>query len=90
MTKKNMIRVLVVEDDKETAAYVVKGLTECGHIADHAPDGREGLLMADSTEYQVIVADRMLPKVDGVTMTRTLRGGGNRTPILNAQCLRRC
>jgi len=56
MTKKNMIRVLVVEDDKETAAYIVKGLTECGHIADKAEDGREGLLMADSTEYQVIVA----------------------------------
>ena len=82
-----MIRVLVVEDDKETAAYIVKGLTECGHIADHAEDGREGLLMADSTDYQVIVADRMLPKVDGVTMTRTLRGSGNRTPILMLSAL---
>jgi len=87
MPKKNMIRVLVVEDDKETAAYVVKGLTECGHVTDHAPDGREGLLMADSTDYQVIVADRMLPKVDGVTMTRTLRGSGNRTPILMLSAL---
>ena len=65
MTKKSMIRVLVVEDDNETAKYIVKGLTECGHIADHAADGREGLLMADSTEYQAIIADRMLPKVDG-------------------------
>ena len=52
MTKKNMIRVLVVEDDSETAKYIVKGLTECGHIADHAADGREGLLMADSTDYR--------------------------------------
>jgi len=67
--KKNMIHVLVVEDDQETASYIVKGLKECGHNADHAADGREGLLMADSTEYQVIIADRMLPKVDGVTMT---------------------
>ncbi len=87
MSKKNMIRVLVVEDDAETAKYIVKGLTECGHIADHAADGREGLLMADSTDYQVIVADRMLPKVDGVTMTRTLRGGANRTPILMLSAL---
>ncbi|MBT8115084.1 MAG: response regulator transcription factor, partial [Arenicella sp.] len=81
------MRVLVVEDDKETAAYIVKGLTECGHIADHAADGREGLLMADSSDYQVIIADRMLPKVDGVTMTRTLRGSGNRTPILMLSAL---
>lgn len=87
MTNKNMIRVLVVEDDKETAAYIVKGLSECGHIADHAEDGREGLLMGDSTEYHVIIADRMLPKVDGVTMTRTLRGSGNRTPILMLSAL---
>ena len=87
MSKKNMIRVLVVEDDAETAAYVVKGLNECGHNADHAADGREGLLMADSSDYQVIVCDRMLPKVDGVTMTRTLRGGGNRTPILMLSAL---
>ena len=49
MTNKDMIRVLIVEDDKETAAYIVKGLTECGHVADHAEDGREGLLMSDST-----------------------------------------
>jgi len=82
-----MIRVLVVEDDKETAAYIVKGLSECGHMADHAKDGREGLLMSDSTDYQVVIADRMLPKVDGVTMTRTLRGSGNRTPILMLSAL---
>ncbi len=87
MTKKSMIRVLVVEDDKETAAYIVKGLSECGHMADHAKDGREGLLMSDSTDYQVVIADRMLPKVDGVTMTRTLRGSGNRTPILMLSAL---
>jgi len=85
--KKNMIHVLVVEDDQETASYIVKGLKECGHNADHAADGREGLLMADSTEYQVIIAPRMLPKVDGVTMTRTLRGSGNRTPILMLSAL---
>ena len=87
MNRKKMIHVLVVEDDRDTAAYIIKGLKECGHNVDYAEDGREGLLMADSTEYQVIVADRMLPKVDGVTMTRTLRGNGNRSPILMLSAL---
>lgn len=87
MTAKSEIKVLIVEDDKETASYIVKSMHECGHTTDHAEDGREGLLMADSNEYQVIVADRMLPKVDGVTMTRTLRGSGDRTPILMLRAL---
>ena len=85
--KQSMINVLVVEDDKETASYIVKGLTECGHVADYAADGREGLLMADSSQYHVIIVDRMLPKVDGVTLTRTLRGNSNRTPILMLSAL---
>ena len=87
MKNKSMIRILVIEDDFETAAYIVKGLSECGHVVDHAEDGKDGLLMADSTAYQVIVVDRMLPKVDGVTLTRTLRGSGNRTPILMLSAL---
>lgn len=82
-----MVNVLVVEDDKETASYIAKGLSECGHVADIAPDGREGLLMADSSNYHVIIVDRMLPKVDGVTLTRTLRGNNNRTPILMLSAL---
>ena len=85
--KQSMINVLVVEDDKETASYIVKGLTECGHVADYAGDGREGLLMADSSQYHAIIVDRMLPKVDGVTLTRTLRGNSNRTPILMLSAL---
>jgi len=83
----SIVNVLVVEDDKETATYVAKGLTECGHVADIASDGREGLLMADSSNYHVIIVDRMLPKVDGVTLTRTLRGNNNRTPILMLSAL---
>jgi len=91
MSKENkqqsMVNVLVVEDDKETATYIAKGLSECGHVADIASDGREGLLMADSSDYHVIIVDRMLPKVDGVTLTRTLRGNNNRTPILMLSAL---
>ncbi len=85
--KQSMINVLVVEDDQETASFITKGLTECGHVVDYAEDGREGLLMADSSEYHVIIVDRMLPKVDGVTLTRTLRGNSNRTPILMLSAL---
>ena len=58
--KQSMINVLVVEDDKETASYIVKGLTECGHVADYAADGREGLLMADSSQYHAIIVDLSL------------------------------
>jgi len=85
--KQLMLNILVVEDDKETASYISKGLTECGHVVDYASDGREGLLMADSSEYQAIIVDRMLPKVDGVTLTRTLRGNSNKTPILMLSAL---
>ena len=87
MKPQSMIQVLVIEDDRETADYIQKGLTECGHVVDQAGDGKDGLLLADSTSYQVIVVDRMLPKVDGVTLTKTLRGNGNRTPILMLSAL---
>ena len=87
MKPQSMIRVLVIEDDRETADYIQKGLTECGHVVDQAGDGKDGLLLADSNSYQVIVVDRMLPKVDGVTITKTLRGNGNRTPILMLSAL---
>ena len=87
MKPQSMIQVLVIEDDRETADYIQKGLTECGHVVDQAGDGKDGLLLADSTSYQVIVVDRMLPEVDGVTLTKTLRGNGNRTPILMLSAL---
>jgi two-component system OmpR family response regulator len=87
MKPQSMIQLLVIEDDRETAAYIKKGLTECGHAVDQAGDGKDGLLLADSNSYQVIVVDRMLPKVDGVTLTKTLRGNGNRTPILMLSAL---
>ena len=87
MKPQSMIQGLVIEDDRETADYIQKGLTECGHVVDQAGDGKDGLLLADSTSYQVIVVDRMLPKVDGVTLTKTLRGNGNRTPILMLSAL---
>jgi two-component system OmpR family response regulator len=76
------MRILVIEDDKKAAAYVVKGLAESGHTADHAADGEDGFAMAMHGDYDVLVVDRMLPKLDGLTLVARLRADGLRTPIL--------
>ncbi len=76
------MKVLVVEDDAETADYIVRGLTEHGHLVDHAPDGRDGLFMAGGGGYDVLVVDRMLPGLDGLGLVRTLRGAGVKVPVL--------
>jgi two-component system OmpR family response regulator len=76
------MRILVIEDDADTAAYIAKGLRESGHVMDHAKDGKEGLFMAVEQRYDVIVVDRMLPLLDGLTIVQTLRSSGNKTPVL--------
>ena len=76
------MKVLVVEDDGETAGYVVRGLSEYGHVVDRADTGGEGLLLAGSGRYEVAVVDRMLPGVDGLSLVKTLRGNGVGTPVL--------
>lgn len=76
------MRVLVIEDDADTAAYISKGLRESGHVMDHAKDGKEGLFMAVEQRYDVVVVDRMLPLLDGLTIVQTLRSSGNKTPVL--------
>lgn len=76
------MRVLVVEDDTQTAAFLDKGLREEGHAVDHADNGKDGLFLATTETYDAIVLDRMLPGLDGLTLLRTLRGAGNRTPVL--------
>jgi len=75
------MRILVIEDDKEAASYMVKGLSEHGHVADHVHDAESGLVMAESV-YDVIVLDRMLPGMDGLQAAQNLRGNGFTTPIL--------
>lgn len=82
------MRVLVVEDDQETAAYVLRGLREHGHQADHAPDGREGVFLAGSVDYDVMIVDRMLPVMDGLGFVRAVRGAGLQTPVLFLTALR--
>jgi len=76
------VRVLVVEDDVEAAAYIVKGLRESGHVVDHAADGDDGLNLAMSGQFDVLVIDRMLPKQDGLSVVSTLREEGQMTPVL--------
>jgi len=76
------MRILLVEDDRQTAAYVAKGLTEDGHVVDVLDDGRDGLVHATSEPYDLIIVDRMLPGVDGLTMVKTLRATGSKAPIL--------
>jgi len=76
------MHILVLEDDHEAAAYLVKGLQESGHMSDHAADGDEGLEMALARDYDVLIVDRMLPRRDGLSVVHTLRDGGNKTPVL--------
>jgi two-component system, OmpR family, response regulator len=76
------MKILVVEDDRETATYLAKGLNESGYAVDNAHDGREGLFLASSGEYDAIVLDRMLPGMDGLAVLGALRAAEIRTPAL--------
>jgi len=76
------MRVLVVEDDKKIATFVVKGLKQSGFAADHAADGEEGLFMATSVNYDAAIVDLMLPKLDGLNLIQKIRAKGSRVPVL--------
>jgi two-component system OmpR family response regulator len=76
------MRILVIEDDPDVGAYLVKALREVGAVVDHAPNGKEGLFLAAGEPYDVLVVDRMLPGLDGLSILRTLRASGNAVPAL--------
>ena len=76
------MKLLLVEDETETISYITRGLREHGHTVDHAADGYEGLGLAQGGSYDVIILDRMIPKLDGLTLLRTLRDSGVKVPIL--------
>jgi len=76
------MRILIIEDDREAAAYLAKAFREAGHLADHAADGLDGYAMAESGDYDVLVVDRMLPKLDGLSLIRSLREQKVETPAL--------
>jgi two-component system, OmpR family, response regulator len=76
------MRVLVIEDDRETAQFLLKSLKESGHAADIASDGEQGLELAQAGQHDVLIVDRMLPRLDGLSVIKTLRAEGVRTPVL--------
>jgi two-component system OmpR family response regulator len=76
------MKLLVVEDDTTTGTYIARGLREEGHSVDLITDGHAGLIAATGGVYDVLIVDRMLPQIDGLTLVRTLRGAGNTAPVL--------
>ena len=76
------MRILIIEDDPEVLGFLAKGLTEQGHGVDPAADGKIGLALAATEDYDVMIIDRMLPQLDGGTIVKTVRAAGKSTPIL--------
>lgn len=76
------MKILVIEDDAETAAYIANGLKEHGHTVDLAATGRDGLFLAAGERYDLMVVDRMLPELDGLSIVKTVRTAGIETPVL--------
>src|SRR5437870_11462088 len=76
------MKLLGIEDDRETAAYLVKGLSESGYTVDHSADRRDGLFLATSASHDAIILDRMLPGIDGLALLGALRAAQIRTPAL--------
>jgi two-component system, OmpR family, response regulator len=76
------MRILVIEDDRDAAIWLLKGLKESGHVVDHAADGEQGLAMALEGLHDILIVDRMLPKLDGLSIIRTIRSKNITTPAL--------
>ncbi len=76
------MRVLVIEDDIKVSNFIYKGLNELGHKVDLAKNGQDGLFLASTEEYDICIVDRMLPGMDGLTILKTLRAAGNKTPAI--------
>ncbi len=76
------MHILLIEDDTEAAEFLVKGLRESGYTVDHAADGRDGVLLATAGKFDLVVTDRMLPQIDGLTVIRRMRERGIATPVL--------
>jgi two-component system OmpR family response regulator len=76
------VHVLLIEDDTEAARFLVKGLRESGYTVEHAADGRAGLTQTTSGQFDLVITDRMLPHVDGLTVIEAMRAKGIATPVL--------
>jgi two-component system OmpR family response regulator len=82
MRTPSSVRILVVDDDRNAAEFLLKGLREAGHVVTHAANGRDGLFLATTEPFDAVVLDRMLPQIDGLTILRTLRASHIDTPVL--------
>src|SRR3981081_144734 len=80
--RKSQMKVLLIEDDIKTSAFVKRGLEEHGHVVDTAASGRDGLFLAAGAPYDVMIVDRMLPGLDGLGIVKTVRAAGVTTPVL--------
>jgi len=76
------VHILVIEDDIEAASYVIKGLTESGHLVHHCADGKTGLGQALTTNFDMMIIDRMLPELDGLSIVSAIRAANVTTPVL--------
>ena len=76
------VKILLIEDDSQTADYIAKGLREHGHVVDKTDNGRDGLYMATGEPYDVMIVDRNLPKMEGRSLVKAARASGTRTPVL--------
>lgn len=76
------MKILLIEDDRKIADYVVKGFSEAGHVCDHLENGSDGLSQGTRERYDIIIADRMLPGLDGLSMVKALRAAGTKTPVI--------
>ena len=76
------MKILLIEDDQETAEYVAQGLQEEGHNLSVSTDGRDGLFRATGEDWGLLIIDRMVPGLDGLNLVRTLRAGNVKTPVL--------
>ncbi len=76
------MKILLIEDDQSVASYISKGLKESNHTVDHADNGKDGLFLATTEKYDVMIVDRMLPEVEGLKIIQTMRATDNKTPVL--------
>ncbi len=80
--RKERVKILLVEDDRQTAEYVAKGLREHGHVVDSSDNGRDGLYLASGEPYDVMIVDRHMPHMDGLSMVKAARAANVKTPVL--------
>ena len=76
------MKILLIEDDKQTASFVERGFREAGHVCDHVAQGDDGLFQATRETYDVLVVDRMLPVLDGLSLMKAIRAAGKKTPAI--------